>query len=184
MLCTVKWVKKVYCGGVFDLAVEQPQLFRKLPKNKTKTIRQVPQPRNRLILRGSCPRSRLGHTSDIHSHSYNRCQCSHPAANITDIFCWACLHLKFFLGVNVLSDNWPSSARRCSDESSPLPGQCCTCVTVWCSGLAVLCVVMSLLVWPFTLNHAGTITVHTRLGTSISVTSWPAHLGIVFPVCI
>ena len=22
-------------GGVFDLAVEQPQLFRKLPKNKT-----------------------------------------------------------------------------------------------------------------------------------------------------
>ena len=29
-----KWVKKVSCGGVFDLAVEQPQLFRKLPKNK------------------------------------------------------------------------------------------------------------------------------------------------------
>ena len=35
MLCTVKWVKKVSCGGVFDLAVEQPQLFRKtIPKNK------------------------------------------------------------------------------------------------------------------------------------------------------
>ena len=37
MLCTGKWVKKIVsCGGVFDLAVEQPQLFRKLPKNKTK----------------------------------------------------------------------------------------------------------------------------------------------------
>ena len=34
MLCTGKWVKKVSCGGVFDLAVEQPQLFRKLPRNK------------------------------------------------------------------------------------------------------------------------------------------------------
>ena len=29
--------KIVSCGGVFDLAVEQPQLFRKLPKNKQKT---------------------------------------------------------------------------------------------------------------------------------------------------
>ena len=39
MLCTVKWGKKVSYGGVFDLAVEQPQLFRKLPKNKqTKNI--------------------------------------------------------------------------------------------------------------------------------------------------
>ena len=28
--------KIVSCGGVFDLAVEQPQLFRKLPKNKNK----------------------------------------------------------------------------------------------------------------------------------------------------
>ena len=37
MLCTVKLVKKVSCGGVFDLAVEQPQLFRKLHKNKTNT---------------------------------------------------------------------------------------------------------------------------------------------------
>ena len=27
----------VSCGGVFDLAIEQPQLFRKLPKNKNKT---------------------------------------------------------------------------------------------------------------------------------------------------
>ena len=27
-------IKIVSCGGVFDLAVEQPQLFRKLPKNK------------------------------------------------------------------------------------------------------------------------------------------------------
>ena len=34
------------------------------------TISQVLQPRKRLILRGSCPRSRLG-TSDIHSHSYS-----------------------------------------------------------------------------------------------------------------
>ena len=28
-------VGKKSCGGVFNLAVEQPQLFRKLPKNKT-----------------------------------------------------------------------------------------------------------------------------------------------------
>ena len=34
-LWPIKWVKKVSCGGVFDLAVEQPQLFRKLHKNKT-----------------------------------------------------------------------------------------------------------------------------------------------------
>ena len=33
MLGTVKWVKKVSYGGVFDLAVEQPQLFRKLHLN-------------------------------------------------------------------------------------------------------------------------------------------------------
>ena len=36
MLRTVKWVKKISYGGVFDLAVEQPQLFRKLSKNKNK----------------------------------------------------------------------------------------------------------------------------------------------------
>ena len=31
MLCTGKWVKKIVSyGGVFDLAVQQPQLFRKL----------------------------------------------------------------------------------------------------------------------------------------------------------
>ena len=36
MLCTVKWGKKVSCGGVFDLAVEQQQLFRKLPPQKKK----------------------------------------------------------------------------------------------------------------------------------------------------
>ena len=33
----IKIVKTVSCGGVFDLAVEQPQLFRKPPKNKNKT---------------------------------------------------------------------------------------------------------------------------------------------------
>ena len=26
---------EVSCGGIFDLAIEQPQPFRKLPKNKT-----------------------------------------------------------------------------------------------------------------------------------------------------
>ena len=32
---TGKWVKKIVpCGGVFNLAVEQPQLFRKLHNNK------------------------------------------------------------------------------------------------------------------------------------------------------
>ena len=38
MLCTVKWEKKVCCGGVFDLAVEQPQLFRKQNKNKNSEV--------------------------------------------------------------------------------------------------------------------------------------------------
>ena len=31
----------VSCGGVFDLAVEQPQLLRKLPKNKNKKQTQT-----------------------------------------------------------------------------------------------------------------------------------------------
>ena len=39
-------------------------------------------------------------------------------------------------------------------------------VAVWCSGLAILCVVMYLMVCLFALNHAGTTTVHIRLGTS------------------
>ena len=35
MLCSGKWVKTIVSyGGVFDLAVEQQQLFRKLSKNK------------------------------------------------------------------------------------------------------------------------------------------------------
>ena len=36
--CSVPVVGKkiVSCGGVFDLAVEQPQLFRKQPENKNK----------------------------------------------------------------------------------------------------------------------------------------------------
>ena len=39
MLCTGKWVKKIVsCGRVFDFAVEQPQLFRKLLKNKNKNV--------------------------------------------------------------------------------------------------------------------------------------------------
>ena len=91
------------------------------------SISQVLQPRKRLILRGSCPHSRLGHTSDIHSHSYSNVWFSHPAANITDISAWDGLHLQLFLCVSVFSDNWPSSPRRCSAESSPLPGQYCTC---------------------------------------------------------
>ena len=34
-LCTGKWVKKIVsCGRVLNLAVEQPQLFQKLSKNK------------------------------------------------------------------------------------------------------------------------------------------------------
>ena len=30
------WVGEFTCGGVFDFAIEQPQLFRKQPKNKNK----------------------------------------------------------------------------------------------------------------------------------------------------
>ena len=36
-ICTGKWVKKIVsCGGVVDLAVEQPQLFRKRPPKQNK----------------------------------------------------------------------------------------------------------------------------------------------------
>ena len=104
-----------------------------------------------------------------------------PSSKHRQHLLWNGLPLQFFLCVYVFSDNWPGSTRRCSDASSPLPGQCCTCGTVWCSGLVILCVVMYLMVWPFALNHAGTTTVHTRLGTSIWVTSWPAHLGDCLP---
>ena len=112
-----------------------------------------------------CPHSRLGHTSDIHSHSYSSVGFFHPAANITDISCLDGLHLQFFFCVSVFSDNWPSSARRCSAESSPLPGQWCTC---YCVVLWVGYIVCSYapMVWLFSLNHAGTTTVHIRLGTS------------------
>ena len=130
----------------------------------------MPQPRKRLVLRASCPCSRVGHISDFIHTVTVVVGCAYPAANITDISCWDGLHIQFFLC-------WPSSARRWSDESSPLPGQWCTWVTVWYSGLAMLRVVMCLMVWLFTLNHAETTTVHTRLGTSICVTSWLAHLG-------
>ena len=143
----------------------------------------MPQPWKRLILRGSCPHSRLGHTSDIHSHSYRSIGFSHPAANIIDISCWDGLHLQVFLCVIVFSDNWPSSARRCSAESSPLPGQCCTWVTVWWSGVAILCVVMYLMVSLFALNHAGTTTVHIRLGTS-SVLPLTSSTGGLSSQCV
>ena len=46
MLCTVKRGKKVSCGGVFDLAVEQPQLFRKRHKNKNKQKNTITRFRN------------------------------------------------------------------------------------------------------------------------------------------
>ena len=86
-----------------------------------------------------------------------------------------------FSSVNVFSDYWLSSAMRCSDESSHLPGQCCSWVTVWWNLLAVVCVVLYLMVSPFALNHAGTTTILTRMGTSICVTSWPAHLCDCLP---
>ena len=40
ILCAIKWGKKVSCGGVFDLAVGQPHLFRKLTKNRDKKQKQ------------------------------------------------------------------------------------------------------------------------------------------------
>ena len=49
-------------------------------------------------------------------------------------------------------------------------------VIVSCSVLAILCWVMYLMVWRFALNHEGTTTVHTRLGTSICVTCCSEHL--------
>ena len=55
---------------------------------------------------------------------------------------------------------------------------------VWCSMVAILCVVMYLMGCLFALNHAGTTTVHIRLGTS-SMLPVDLHIwGVVFPVCI
>ena len=57
-------------------------------------------------------------------------------------------------------------------------------VTVWCSGVVILRVVMYLMVCLFALIHAGTTTVHIRLGTS-SVLPVDLHIwGVVFLVCI
>ena len=99
-------------------------------------VSKVLQSRKGLILRGSCPHSRLGHTSVIHSHSYSRCEVLPPSSKQTDISCWA-VNLQFFLCVNVFGNNWPSTATRCSDESSPLPGQCSTGVLY---GIVVGCI--------------------------------------------
>ena len=54
-------------------------------------------------------------------YSFTQLHCSsvgfsHPAANITAISYWDGLHLQFFLCAGVFSDNWHSSARRCSAE--------------------------------------------------------------------
>ena len=41
-LCTGKWVKKIVSyGGVFDLAIEQPQLSRKQPQKQNKNKSNV-----------------------------------------------------------------------------------------------------------------------------------------------
>ena len=58
-------------------------------------------------------------------------------------------------------------------------------VTVWCSGLAILCVVMYLIVWRFALNHARVTTVHIlgwehQSGLPVDLHIW----WIAFPVCI
>ena len=78
--------------------------------------------------------------------------CSQPAANITDISCWAGFHLQYSLCVNVFSYNDPVQ-QGYAQMSHPL------------------CQV----------SAAGTTTVHTRLGTSICVTSWPANPGDCLP---
>ena len=49
------------------------------------TTNQVPQSRTGLIARGSCPLSWLGHTSDIHSHSYNRFMSAAPTQQQTSL---------------------------------------------------------------------------------------------------
>ena len=52
---------------------------------------------------------------------------------------------------------------------------------MWCSVVAILCVVMYLMVCLFVLNRAGTTTVHVRLETS-SVLPVDQHIwGVVFP---
>ena len=125
----------------------------------------MPQPRKRLIIRGSCPHFRLGHTSDIHSHSYSNVRFSHRTANITDISCGDgfSFSFSFVLVFLVIIDPVQQGDALLSHpicQVSAVP------VTAWCSGLAILCIVMYQKVCLFTLNHAGPTTVHIRLETS------------------
>ena len=128
----------------------------------------MPQPRKRLILRGSSPHSRLGHTSDIHSQSYSWFGMVCTPAGMVYTFSFS-----FVLVCLVIMDPVRQGD---AQLSHPLSQVSAVPVTVWCSGLAILSVVIYLIVWWFALIHARTTTVHTMLETSICVTSWPALL--------
>ena len=97
------------------------------------------------------------------------------AANFTDISCWDDLHLQFFLCVNVFSDNWPCSPRRCSAESSPLPGQCCTCycVVLWIGYIVCSYVPNSVMVCsqPCRNHHCPYLAVNINLCYQLTCTS-------------
>ena len=126
------------------------------------------------------PHSRLGHTSDIHSHSYSndgfvtqqQTSLTYPAGMVYTF--------RFFFALVCLVIIDPVHQGD-AQLSHPLCQVSAVPDTVWSSGLATLCVVMYLIVWWFALNHAGTTTVHTRLGTSICAASWPAHLVDCLP---
>ena len=124
------------------------------------------QPRKRPILTGSCPHSRLGHTSDIHSHSYSNSDS--PTQQHTSLTSPAGMIYTFsFSFVFVCLVIIDPVQQEDAQLSRPLCQASAVPVTVWCSGVAILCAVMYLMVWRFALNYEGTTTVHTRLGTVI-----------------
>ena len=118
-------------------------------------------------------------------------RCSHLAADITDISCTADLQLQFFV---IVLMGWviidPVQQRdgqlrhHLCQVSAVLDILCGVVSWLYCVCVLFKSVMMYLLVRLFAPNHAETTTVHIRIGTSVSVTSWPAHLGIDFPVCI
>ena len=140
------------------------------------------QPRKRLIFRGSCPNSRLGtphifiHTVTVVSGSPTQQQISLTSAGMDYTFSFSSVLVCLVIIDPVQRGDAHLSYPLCQVSAVP--------VTVWCCGLAILCVVMYLVVCLYALNHAGTTTVHIRMGTS-SMLPVNLHIwGVVFPLCI
>ena len=72
------------CFGIFVFFILRSKIeLHVISLNHTSS--QVPLPRKRLILRGSCPRSRQGHESDIHLHNYSRFKSGAPTQQQTSL---------------------------------------------------------------------------------------------------